>query len=450
MKLTLSGPAARLSLFSAGVLAAALLAGCGGGDSTDSSDATEASASIDGLSIDTCGDVEYEGSGTPEGIIVSDLPMQGDSAERSDQQVEAIRLMLDQNDWTAGDTPVAFQACDDSSADTGLWDEGICKDNATAYADDDRVLGVIGTYNSGCAAIEIPILNKADVAMISPGNTAVCLTESSSLCEDGQPDSLYPTGDRNYARVIPNDAFQGAALAQFTSEEENAIRPFVLYAADDPTSTGQAQNFKGAAGELGLDVAGYETWDPKADDYTKLFEQVKSSGADAVVLAGLTDQNGGQLIDDKVKVLGSNAKIPLVAFDGFAQQATIDDAGEASAGMFASIPGSAPENLSSNGVAFVSDLGDALDGAPVEQFAPYAAEAASVLLGAIETGGTDRAAITSAVFDTKGGGGILNPYDIGPNGDPSVGPVTILEAGKTFEVDTEVTPDDVLVKSARG
>jgi hypothetical protein len=118
--------------------------------------------------------------------------------------------------------------------------------------------------------------------------------------------------------------------------------------------------------------------------------------------------------------------------------------------MFASLPGSAPENLSPEGVAFAKDLGDKLDGAPVEQFAPYAAEATSILLDAIAAGGTDRSAITDAVFRTRGGGGILNAYDIGPNGDPSVGPVTILKAGKTFEVDTEVTPDEALVKAARG
>jgi branched-chain amino acid transport system substrate-binding protein len=428
-----------------------LAVGCGDDSSTtDTSASAETTAGTgDGLALETCGDVEFGGTGTPEGLIVSDLPMRGDSAERSNQQVEAIRLMLEQNDWSAGDTPVAFQACDDSSAKTGLWDEKICEDNATAYAADERVLGVVGTYNSGCAAIEIPILNEADVAMISPGNTAVCLTERSSLCEDGQPESLYPSGTRNYARVIPNDAFQGAALAKFVADL-GASRPFVLYAADDPTSTGQAQNFRGAAAELGLDLAGYESWDPDAKDYSKLFDGVTKSAAGAVVLAGLTEQNGATLIDDKVEIVGSNANFPLVAFDGFAQQSTIDDAGKDSLGMFASIPGSAPENLSAEGVTFADDLSAALDGAPVEQFAPYAAEAAAVLLGAIDTAGTDRAAITEAVLTTEGGGGILNPYDIGPNGDPTVGPVTILEAGETFEVDTEVTPDEVLVKAARG
>ena len=42
------------------------------------------------------------------------------------------------------------------------------------------VIGVIGTFNSGCAAIIIPVANQAPngpLAMVSPANTYVCLTE---------------------------------------------------------------------------------------------------------------------------------------------------------------------------------------------------------------------------------------------------------------------------------
>lgn len=427
------------------VAAMLMLATCGGDDDDTTTDASETA----GLSLDTCAGVEYGGEGDPAGLIVSDLPMQGDSAERSRQQVDAIRLVLEQRDWKAGDRGIGFQACDDSVESTGLWDPGTCRANAEAYAADPRVLGVIGTYNSGCAEEEIPILNEADVAMISPGNTAVCLTESSSTCEDGQPESLYPSGKRNYARVVPNDAFQGAALADF-AQEQGLGSPFVLYAADDPTSTGQAQNFRAAAEDLGLETAGFEKWDPEANDYRELMGEVEQSGADGVVLAGLTEQNGAQVIDDKAKVVGPNTDVPLIAFDGFAQQATIDEAGARSRGMFASVPGSAPEELSGEGAAFVDDLGERLDGEPVEQFAPYAGEAATVLLDAIDKGGTDRAAIASALLDTTGGGGILDAYDIGPNGDPSVGPVTVLEAGARFEPLREVIPTDRLVRAARG
>jgi branched-chain amino acid transport system substrate-binding protein len=375
--------------------------------------------------------------------------MRGASAERSRQQVEAIRLVLEQRNWRAGQTSVGFQACDDSTAATGLWDAQTCRSNAEAYSRDRQVVGVIGTYNSGCAAVEIPILSRASLAMISPGNTAVCLTEQSPLCDEYSPRTLYPGGRRNYARVVPNDAFQGAALAEF-ARQRGSKRPYVLYAANDTTSTGQARNFRSAAKALGLELAGYQTWDPKATNYRPLLRRVVRSRADAVVLAGLQEQNGGRLIRDKVAVAGTNRAVPLIAYDGFAQQATIDHAGQAAAGMYAGLPGSAPRNLSGAGAAFVARLKARLKGAPVEQFAPPAGEAAAVLLDAIADGGTDRAAVVDAVFATRGGAGILHRYDVEPSGDPSVGPVTILRAGSTFTPVRELTPPARLVRAARG
>ena len=68
---------------------------------------------------------------------------------------------------------------------------------------------------------------------------------------------------------------------------------------------------------------------------------------------------------------------------------------------------------------------------------------------AIAAAGPHRAGVVKAVFATHGGG-ILGDYRIEPSGDPSVGPITVLKAGATFEVDTEVTPDEALVKAARG
>jgi branched-chain amino acid transport system substrate-binding protein len=427
------------------VAALSALAGCGGGGGSS----TTTTAGIAGVPAHTCGKVEYGGEGRADGLIVSDLPLQGDSAERSSQQEEAIRLILDQRGWKAGATSVAYQACDDSIEKTGLWDPTTCRSNADAYARDRQVLGVIGTYNSGCAAEEIPILNRADVPMISPGNTAVCLTEPSQGCKGGQPESLYPSGSRNYARVVPNDAFQGAALAEF-AKREGIAKPFVLYASNDPTSTGQAENFRGGANALGLELAGYETWDQEAKSYAPLFEKVRRSGADGVVLAGLIEQNGTQVIKDKVGVLGSNADVPLIAFDGFAQQATIDDSGSASDGMFASVPGSTPENLPAKGKAFVNDLKKMTNGQPVEQFAPLAGEAAAVLLDAIADASTNRAGIAKAVLATRGGGGILHPYDIEPSGDPSVGPITVLKADSSFGPFREITPQAAVVRAARG
>lgn len=427
--------------------ALAFAAGCG--DDDDSDDGGEAGESgVTALSIETCGELEYGGDGEPELLIVSDLPLSGDSSERSNQMNDAIRYELDLAGWTAGDHAVAFQACDDSLESTGAWDVETCRTNAEAYAANEAVIGVIGTYNSGCAAEIIPVLNEAGVAMVSPGNTAVCLTEESVDCEDGQPDSLYP-GERNYARVVPNDADQGAGLAQFALD--NGIKTAtVLYAADDPTSSGQATSFERAADDLGINVADSLEWDPEAGDYGTLMKDVAKTNPDAVVLAGLLEQNGKEIIEAKVSELGPNdGDVDLLAFDGFAQQATIDQAGTASTGMYASIPGRDPSGLTGAGADLVADLAESADG-PVELYAPYAGAASQLLLDAIELGNAERSAVASSLFGLALDDSVIGPIEIGDSGDPVLRPITILKAADEFEVETEVDPSDELVAAVRG
>jgi branched-chain amino acid transport system substrate-binding protein len=431
------------------VLVAIILITRGGGDDDEGEGQF---AHLEALPSSACEPIEYGGEGEPNALIASDLPMQGDSAERSEQMVAAIRQVLDNQGWQAGETRIALQVCDDSIAVTGEWDADKCRDNAHNYANDDDVIGVIGTYNSGCAAEIIPILNEAPdggVAIVSPGNTLICLTEPANTCPAGEPDSLYPLGSRNYARVVPNDAAQGAGLATFASEQ-GVRKPYVLYAADDPTSKGQAATYAGAAKPLGQQVAGYESWDPEATDYIELMEKVKATGADAVVLAGLLEQNGPQLIRDKVKALGPNTgKVKLFAPDGFAQQATIDDVGPRAAGMFVSVPGRTPESLTGPGAAFVDQLEGEIGGAPVELYAPYAGQAAEVLLSAIAPS-PNRADVIRGLLQAEVDKGIVGAFTITPTGDPSVGPISVSVAGDTFELAKEITPPPDLVTAARG
>jgi hypothetical protein len=88
----------------------------------------------------------------------------------------AILLALRDRGFRAGRYPVAFQACDDSTPATVTTDERRCEANARAYARDPSLVGVVGTFTSTCATFELPILNRAGVAMVSPSNTYVDLT----------------------------------------------------------------------------------------------------------------------------------------------------------------------------------------------------------------------------------------------------------------------------------
>jgi branched-chain amino acid transport system substrate-binding protein len=412
--------------------------------------ANGAAAGATAVASKACGPIQYGGAGEPAALIVSDLPLRGDSKERSTQMNDAIHLVLEGAGWQAGGTAVGFQACDDSSPKTGLWTKAICQANARAYAADPSVLAVIGTYNSGCAEVEIPILGRAPgggVAMVSPGNTAICLTETSPECAGGTPASLYPKA-HNYARVVPNDAYQGAGLAGF-ARGEGIQSAYVLYAGGDSTSLGQAKTFRGAAKQAGIDVVGFTAWNAKAKNYTALMERVGATEPQAVLLAGLTEENGARLIKDKVAVLGPNTgAVKLLAPDGFAQQSTIDLAGAASKGMFASVPGVVPQSLKGPGKQLVAALGKQVDG-PVELYAPYAGQAAEVVLGAIDSPSLSRAAVIAGVSHAKVKNGITGSFEILPSGDPSVGPITVSRAGKTFVPTSVINPSAKLVAAAR-
>ncbi len=429
------------ALASAAVLLIGLIA-IGGG-------ASAAGAGIAAVNSPSCGAVQYGGPGSAQALIVSDLPLRGDSRQRSLQMNTAIRLVLEGSHWQVGGRKVAFQACDDSNAKTGLWGAAECRANAHAYAADPSVLGVIGTYNSGCAELMIPILGRAPgggVAMVSPGNTLICLTQTSPSCPAGQPASLYPKR-HNYARVVPNDAYQGAGLASF-AKQRGIERTYVLYAGQDPTSLGQARTFRGAAGKLGIEIAGFRAWNASASSYRALMQKVAMTSPDAVLLAGLTEQNGARLIKDKVAVLGPNSgAVKLLAPDGFAQQSTIDLTGAAAKGMFASVPGRVPQNLTGPGKKLVSQLQAEVKGS-VELYAPYAGQAASVLLGAIGHNG-ERAGVIAALRGTKVTNGITGSFRILPSGDPSVGPITVSVAKNTFVPVREIDPGQALVKAAR-
>jgi ABC-type branched-subunit amino acid transport system substrate-binding protein len=153
----------------------------------------------------------------------------------------------------------------------------------------------------------------------------MCLTQPSPECSEGNPASLYPKG-RNYARVVPNDAYQGAGLAQF-AKQRRIKRVYVLFAAEDPTSLGQARAFRGAARKLGMKIVGFTAWNPKAASYRGLMRHVARKHPNGVLLAGLTEENGATVIKAKVAVMGANkGKFKLLA-RRFAQQSDRTPAG---------------------------------------------------------------------------------------------------------------------------
>jgi branched-chain amino acid transport system substrate-binding protein len=166
------------------------------------------------------------------------------------------------------------------------------------------------------------------------------------------------------------------------------------------------------------------------------------------MVGGLICENGGQLIKDKVAVLGPNSQVKLLLPDGFTTQSTIDDAGAAAEGAYMSVGGVPVEQLSGAGATFIKDFQTKYSPDAIDPYTPYAAAATEVLLKAIEASDGTRADVAAKLFGLKLTGTVLGDFSIDTNGDTDQGSMTIniAKGGKlqTFKV---IQPDASLVET---
>jgi branched-chain amino acid transport system substrate-binding protein len=111
---------------------------------------------------------------------------------------------------------------------------------AQAVANDESILAIVGTYNSGVAIPTSAALLPYHVAMVSPANTAVAVTDR------GLP---------NVNRIVGRDDLQGGAAARFIRYTLQAAHVYVVH--DDQTyGRGLAEQVVSEAKRLGLQVDG--------------------------------------------------------------------------------------------------------------------------------------------------------------------------------------------------
>jgi branched-chain amino acid transport system substrate-binding protein len=384
-------------------------------------------------------------------VIASDLPLQGSLRPLAVQIVAAIRLELKQMKFKIGDKTITYASCDDSTAAKGSWDSQTCTNNASGYKTVKNFLGLIGTFNSGCAEIIAPVLNRAPgggIAMVSPANTYVGLTKPTGV--PGEPGKYFPSGKRNYARVAVPDNFQGAADATFL--QQKGIKSVYVLNDGEAYGSGIANNFVNACKALGITVLGNDKWDANQPDYQSLFQAVAAKNPQAVFLGGLISLHGGQLIKDKVKVLGTNDKVLLLGPDGFNDSATVTDAGAAAEGMYVTIGGQDPNALTNaTGKAFVAAYKKTYKVDHLEAYTAYGAQAFLVLANAIAKSDGTRASITKGLYNQSFPKGIIGSFKIDNTGDPNLGGVTVDQyVGGQQKIITVINPPASLAIKALG
>jgi len=415
-----------LAFVGAIAVVAALFAGYSG--------TAKSASTVNALPSSSSGPIVYKGSGSPDYIVASDLPLQGAIRAQTVQISRAMIWDLANRGWKAGSYKIGYQSCDDSTAQTGGWDTAKCATNARLYAGNRSVIGVLGTFNSGCAKIIVPIINRVGLGMVSPANTNPGITKK---WDPGEPQKYYPTGKRNYARVVATDDIQGPADAMW-AKAQGWKKVYVLN--DKQTyGFGVATTFQRAAKKLGLKVVGFKGWDAKQSSYEALANAIKASGAQAVFLGGIACNNGAKLMQD---IRAVNPKIHLQMPDGFSDPKAN---GAVANNAFISVAGQPPQGLKGEGAKFVKSFGKSV-GATPNPYAAYGAQSMDVMLTAIAKGGGNRAKTTSSLFNLTVTNGILGTFTIGATGDTNLTPITIYkQAGAKLVPVKTLTPTSDLI-----
>jgi branched-chain amino acid transport system substrate-binding protein len=329
-----------------------------------------------------------------------------------------VQAVLREHGYRAGRFTVGYQSCDDSTVQSGSFDWARCLANARAYAADPQVIGVVGTYNSGCASVEIPILDRAPngpLALVSPSNTSGGLTVSSLT--DTPDYVLYPAKVRNYARVLAPEQIQYAADAVLV-RQLGASRVAVLDDGD-PYAAQTGRWFSYTASRLRLHITRIR-WNPNHPRLARLATQIRAAGANAVFVAAAGLPTAAAAVASlKAKL---DPKTPIVLTDWFLPLPLLRQLAHGNLdGIYLSTPGAPNATLPPQGQRLIATLGNKLS-----YTAAYGAGAAQLLLDAISHSNGTRASVTAHRLTTHLHHGVLGDLAINHHGDPTTAPVTIL------------------------
>jgi branched-chain amino acid transport system substrate-binding protein len=233
------------------------------------------------------GDSGPAGRSAPSGdiIIASDLSVSSlDGLALPLEQ--AIRLAIAQHP-TIGRFKVSYWSLDDALAGDSSSERAL--QNVAQMVDDNRVLAMIGPLTSYVAFPTIPVANMGDLAMVSPDNTAACLTQGKPPECGTDPSTLRPSGRNNYFRIAPPDVAQGNAMGRYAARNLNVKRVAVINEWG-PDGDKIISRFATELELNGGKIVVKEDVDSGTTDFKTFLANAQSKGAQAIYAIGDGDK----------------------------------------------------------------------------------------------------------------------------------------------------------------
>lgn len=393
--------------------------------------------------LTACSSGDTGASATTTIAIGADLPLTGVEGAAGLSTLNGVRFFVHGHPMLDGFN-IAVDARDDPFSATRDTARGVT--NVQAFIAQPEVLAVIGPFDANVARAQIPIANRAHLALVSPGTSSRCLTKVPFLpsalnparteitCKMAglpSPSELRPAGVNNFFRLSTTDDLQGPAAADYASKQLHLLRMAVL---TDGEAYGQAlaDGFMATFNRLGGVVVSHQDLDlTQALNATPFLRGAKNDGAQGVYFGGTSSHHACALLTQMAGVLGPDA--PLLGGDGIALDPTcIADAGAGATSIYATVPAADAERIDSARrviAAFKAEYGRPTD------FGPYtvaAYDATAVIYDALDraikaAGGKTpaRDSVVTELAATTAFSGATGKFGFDPQGDTTLRIVSI-------------------------
>jgi len=255
---------------------------------------------------------------------------------------------------------------------------------ASKVASDPLVAGVVGTLNSSVAQQVQPILDKANIVMVSPANTNPTLTQGADPASKKRP---Y----HSYFRVATTDLIQGPAAADFVAQTLGLKKVAVVH---DKKVYGQGLTdaFKTEFTAKGGTVLTTETVNPGDKDFSGVISKIQPLAPQLVYYGG--EYPEASLLTSQMKQAG--LKVPLMGGDGIVDKTYVKTGGPATEGDYATNVGAPAEKLSS-AAKFLADYKAANYKDDFSAYGAYSYDAANVIINALAKSLVGKSAIDDSV-----------------------------------------------------
>lgn len=383
-------------IFMSFMMAAGVLAGCGG-SSTTSGEKDGETVKI-GANLELSGGVASYGQSIQEGLKLA-------IEEINKEGIDGKKLEL-----------VTF----DNKSDAAEATNGAIK-----LISQDKVSAIVGAATSTNTLAQVEIAQKNKTPLITPTGTNSTITSKDGVLNDF------------VFRTCFIDPFQGTVAANFASTDLKVKNAAIIIDSSSDYSKGLAASFQESFEGNGGKVVAEEAYVAKDTDFNAILTNIKAKNPEFIFLPGFYEEVG--LIIKQARSLGID--VPIMGGDGWDSPTLVDIAGADP------LNNTFITNHYSSGDSdpkvqdFVKAFEGKYDGKSPDAFAALGYDTAYYIADAVKRAGSgDPEKIKKALEETDGLALVSGTMKLDKNHDPIKAAVILEYKGGKQEFNTKVNP----------